>query len=159
MSKYKAKKVEIDGKRFDSAFEGSVYLLLKSIEGLKIHSRQDKVYLSKANILYKPDFTCQFNDTFFFVEAKGMVTPVWGIKKRLYKAYGYDPLVIITARKVEVIIPDNCACDESRLPTQLLHGRVSSKSSISKARGSKLGEARSRLRTSGRKPSLVRRRR
>lgn len=135
MSKYNAQKTEVDGIKFDSKFEASVYLKLKSIEGLEIKKKQDKIYLSKANILFKPDFLCRYSGVFFFVEAKGMPTPSFQIKKRLFKAYGYDPLLIITSKGIEVVVPDNCACDASSLPPQLTHAVLSKKHRVGKASG------------------------
>jgi hypothetical protein len=54
---------------------------------------QASVYLTKARILYKPDFRCVMADgSEIYVEAKGFETPVWRIKLKLYRHYGSAPL-------------------------------------------------------------------
>ena len=87
-SKYKNKKVEIDGITFDSKAEGRFYELKKQ----EILELQPKIYMTKARILYKPDF--KMNDG-TYVDVKGMQTPVFKIKKRLWKVYMNGDLHIV----------------------------------------------------------------
>lgn len=91
-NKLGAKKVTVDGHKFPSKLEAAVYVMLKRkfdsglLLGIEL---QDKVYLTDAKILFKPDFKVTALDgTFFWVEAKGMELPVYAIKKRLWKVYG-----------------------------------------------------------------------
>jgi hypothetical protein len=52
------------------------------------------VYLTKARILFKPDFYYEENGQPFYCEAKGHTTSVYLIKRRLYIHYGPAPLLI-----------------------------------------------------------------
>lgn len=98
-SKYNAKKVEIDGIKFDSKAEGEYYLHLKqqvterqilgferqkrmllqggfSVEGVKGKIRP---------IFYVVDFIITENDgTLTYVDVKGMETDVFKLKKKLF---------------------------------------------------------------------------
>lgn len=93
--KYGAKKTEIDGIKFDSKAEAEFYLYLKKSETIKIVEMQPKIYLTKARILYKPDFLVKDHEGDYYIDVKGMETPVFKIKKRLWKAYIDMPLHII----------------------------------------------------------------
>lgn len=99
-SKYGAKKVTVDGVKFDSIAESEYYLILKHQELLgvtKLIELQPKIYLSKANILYKPDFYVQNLETSecYYIDVKGFSTPVFNLKARLWKAYASLNLHII----------------------------------------------------------------
>lgn len=94
-NKFNAVKSSSDGYSFGSKLERAVYEILKLQQAageLKILKTQECIYLTDARILYKPDFTCEdsINGEVFWVEAKGLKTPVWAIKKRLWTA-GYGP--------------------------------------------------------------------
>lgn len=93
-----ATKVVVDGHKFPSKLEAAVYLMLKRKfdDGLLLAIElQDKVYLTDAKILFKPDFRVTALDgSHYWVEAKGKVLPVFGIKKRLWKCYGPGDLHI-----------------------------------------------------------------
>lgn len=114
-SKFSAIKVDLDGRRFDSKLEASVYALLKmreragEIADLKC---QVQVTLTKAAIILKPDFA--FTDVksgaAMYAEAKGFETPEWRLKLRLWRHYGPAPLEIwkgTAARPVldEIVTP------------------------------------------------------
>jgi hypothetical protein len=95
--KYSAKKVVIDGHKFDSKFEAWVYqnLVLKEVFG-KLVELQPKVYMTKAKILMKPDFLLL--DKYgkrVYLEAKGFKTPVFNLKARLWKHYGDGKLIVV----------------------------------------------------------------
>jgi len=93
--KYKAKKAIVDGINFDSKLESQVYLLLKADSNIKSIDLQSKVYLTEAKILAKIDFKIELQDgSVRYVEAKGMATPVWNLKKRLWRKYGPSTLEI-----------------------------------------------------------------
>lgn len=113
--KYGAKKVDLDGRRFDSKLEASVYQLLKlreragEITDLRC---QVQVLLTKASIILKPDFA--FTDVKtgapMYAEAKGFETAEWRLKLRLWRHYGPAPLEVWkgnAARPVldEIVIP------------------------------------------------------
>jgi len=101
-NKYSAKRTEIDGHVFASKAEGACYSMLKLqelAEEIKILSLQDKVYLTHAKILYKPDFKIMdlTLNKIVWIEFKGKETASWGIKRRLWKFYGPGPLRIFKA--------------------------------------------------------------
>jgi len=97
-NKLGAKKVTIDGHKFPSKLEAAVYVMLKRKfnDGLLLGIElQDKVYLTDAKILFKPDFKVTALDgSVHWVEAKGLEMPVYAIKKRLWKHYGPGDLHI-----------------------------------------------------------------
>lgn len=94
-NKYGARKVTIDGITFDSKLEAAYYVYLRDNETVSIIELQPKVYLTKARILYKPDFLVKDHEGFYYIDVKGMETAVFKIKKRLWRAYIDKPLHII----------------------------------------------------------------
>ena len=98
-SKYNAKKVEVDGIKFDSKAEGDYYLHLKQqvterqILGFE---RQKRMLLQEGfsvegvkgkirPIFYVVDFIITENDgTLTYVDVKGMETDVFKLKKKLF---------------------------------------------------------------------------
>lgn len=97
--KYGAKRVTNDGYSFSSKLESAVYTILKAREQageLKVLRTQAQYHLTKARILYKPDFECLDLKTneIFYVESKGFETPEWRIKLRLWKCYATHKLEI-----------------------------------------------------------------
>jgi len=116
--KYKATRVNFDGYSFASKGEAACYQLLKDKEKrgeLKLLRTQVQIYLTKAKILYKPDFECQDPDTneIFYVEYKGVETPTWRIKRKLWIHYGPGRLIIYKGSYkgridiFEELIPEN----------------------------------------------------
>jgi len=76
-----------------------VYDILKLREKakeIKIIGLQDKVYLTRAEILYKPDFKIQCTKThrFSWVEAKGPEIGRWNVIKKLWEVYGPGELEV-----------------------------------------------------------------
>lgn len=112
--KYGARKDHRAGHSFGSKLEASVFdvldLRMKAGEIISIQV-QDSVYLTDADILYKPDFKVTLSDgSYVWVEAKGFKTPVWAIKKRLWKVYGPGVLEVwegshLKPKLTEVIVP------------------------------------------------------
>jgi hypothetical protein len=95
--KYGAKKVTLDGYKFDSKFEAWVYqnLVLNEVFG-KLVELQPKVYMTKAKILMKPDFLLlDKQGKRVYLEAKGMKTPVFNLKARLWRHYGDGKLIVV----------------------------------------------------------------
>lgn len=94
--KYGNKKtISHDGYSFSSQLEAAVYHMLKdTFIGCEIKT-QDSVYLTKAKILYKPDFRVTVSeDSYEWYEAKGFETTDWRIKRRLWIHYGPGKLHI-----------------------------------------------------------------
>lgn len=98
MTKYNAKKVTIDGIQFDSKIESQYYLHLKQkMENKEIiaFGLQPEFILQDSfkkngktfrEIKYIADFNIVHNDgTIEIVDVKGMVTPVFLLKKKLYE--------------------------------------------------------------------------
>ncbi len=98
-SKYNAKKVEIDGIKFDSKAEGEYYLHLKqqvSERQILGFERQKRMLLQEGfsvegvkgkirPIFYVVDFIITENDgTLTYVDVKGMETDVFKLKKKLF---------------------------------------------------------------------------
>jgi len=82
-----------DGHHFSSKFECAVYQYLRFLEKadeIKILKFQDNILMTDADILYIPDFKIFDNhlNEEVWVEAKGFPTPVWQMKKRIWRWYG-----------------------------------------------------------------------
>ena len=106
--KYGNTKCLINGNKFDSKAEASYYLYLLDCEkknNLKIISLQPKVYLSKAKILYKPDFLIEQNGELIYIDVKGFSTAVFNLKKRLWEHYAEKDLHVVSSKSTEVIKP------------------------------------------------------
>lgn len=102
-SKYCAVKTTVDGIRFDSKAEANYYLHLKFLESkniIKIVEIQPKRYMTEAKILYKPDFLIIENGKLIYIDVKGMITPVFAIKARLWVHYGAGTLRLVKNGKI-----------------------------------------------------------
>ena len=99
--KYNAKKTYVGNIKFDSKAEAEYYLYLKSMTHIDILELQPKVYLTKSRILYKPDFKTFNKNTgeTIHVDVKGLETPVFKLKKRLWKHYGQGVLQIVKKQR------------------------------------------------------------
>src|SRR4051812_25234862 len=98
-SKFRAKKVEADGYKFASKAEYALYCELKLNTKVAVQY-QDKIYLTKARILYRPDFklTSKASGDVVWVEMKGAETSTWRIKRRLWEVYGPGRLLVYKMR-------------------------------------------------------------
>ena len=113
-NKYKNTRVIVDGIKFDSKAESEYYLHLCQMLKLGLiesFERQPKVYLSKAKILIKPDFVITENGKTHYVDVKGVLTPVFSLKARLWAAYMDKPLKLVKKyakgfREIKVINPE-----------------------------------------------------
>lgn len=97
-SKYRAVKTTVDGITFDSKGEAAYYQELRRQEDmgfLKIVELQPKIYLTEAKILYKPDFLIERKGELVYIDFKGMETPVFKLKARLWASYMDEPLEIV----------------------------------------------------------------
>lgn len=94
--KYGAKQVTQDGHKFSSKLERAVYNILKEMEKRLLISNiklQPSVYMTHARIRYVPDFSyVNLRGQTEYVEAKGVETAVWRIKRRLWVYYGAGSL-------------------------------------------------------------------
>lgn len=112
-SKYGAKPTKHAGYSFASKGEAGCFDMLSLLEKagkIRDIKTQVTVYLTRARIIYKPDF--QFEDLDLsetvYAEYKGFETPEWRIKRRLWMHYGPGRLRIYKGRMnlVEEIIPE-----------------------------------------------------
>lgn len=87
-SKYGAKRVEIDGIKFDSQKEANYYSELKirlAAKDIKGFCRQAEFILA-PNLRYKADFIIFNNDgTSEIIDVKGMQTQVYKDKKKVFE--------------------------------------------------------------------------
>lgn len=115
-SKYKARRTIVDGINFASKAEAEYYLELQTYvkDGeLKILELQPTVKMTTSMITYRPDFKVQdkFNRV-WYVDVKGVETPVFKLKKKLWKHYGDGELKIVkksgrSFKLVETILSTN----------------------------------------------------
>lgn len=108
-SKYGAKRTDLDGYSFASKLEASVYGLLKLRQKageLWEIQVQDHIYLSEARILYVADFRATVVKTgkAIWIEAKGIETPAYKIKLKLWRAYGPGDLEIFKGTHIRPIL-------------------------------------------------------
>lgn len=115
-----AVKTEVDGIVFASKAEAALYRHLKILFD-RIYC-QPKIYLTRAQILYKPDFYCEGSEEgSAYYEMKGRESVPWRLKRRLWKAYGPAPLHVYNMKNgrvvfFETIIPE--VVDESCMPSK-----------------------------------------
>jgi len=97
MSKYNAVKTVVDGIKFDSKKEARRYSQLKlmeksgAISDLSLQPRFDLIVSGKKCGFYKADFKYVENGKEVIEDVKGILTPVYRLKKKLVKAiYNID---------------------------------------------------------------------
>lgn len=108
-SKFNAKKVELDGYKFDSKSEAAYYEKLKAdseVEIIEIHPKHvlmraftdNKGYRHRA-IEYEADFAYRKAGVLYFVDIKGLLLPEFRIKWKLFTAYmnTVDPTIMCLA--------------------------------------------------------------
>lgn len=113
-SKYNAKKVEVDGIKFDSKVEAEYYLHLKEMaEGGEIQgferqvkmTLQDSFYLEGVKgkiraITYVVDFKITEKDgSITYIDVKGIETDVFKMKRKMFMNRYRTPLVTVKKRK------------------------------------------------------------
>jgi hypothetical protein len=116
-SKYQNQKItsQTTGRSFGSKLEANLFelLLLRERAGeIKELKQQVRVPLTKAEIVYIPDFSYILTATEIkeYAEAKGFETDAWRIKRRLWMHYGPGTLKVYKARGTtpflfETIVP------------------------------------------------------
>jgi len=108
-TKYNSKKISHAGYTFDSRGEGDLFDFLKYAEmggHITDITTQPNVHLTKARILYKPDFKVWNKDLQLheYYEFKGFETAVWRIKRRLWKYYGPSTLYVYKKNRKGVFL-------------------------------------------------------
>ena len=124
-NKYKAVATEVNGIKFPSKHEASVYQTLLDLEKegvVKDIRRQIPILLSAAKIKMVVDFQVYSvrDKDIIFIEAKGTETPVYRIKRRLWLAYGPGPLHVYGGsykrpKLKETLIPTSLIVEEEDL--------------------------------------------
>jgi hypothetical protein len=100
MSKYNARSVEIDGRRFDSAAEGRRYATLATheragkIAELELQPRFDCVVAGVKVCSYIADFRYLQDGLAVVEDVKGVRTALYRLKRKLAEAY--HPGLVIT---------------------------------------------------------------
>lgn len=97
--KYRNIKTSAGGFSFDSKAEASLYAILRLREAageISDIAVKPNVHLTDAKILCIPDFSYidATSGSTIYAEMKGFETPVWRIKRRLWKFYGPGPLEV-----------------------------------------------------------------
>jgi hypothetical protein len=113
-NKFNAKKVTVDGIKFDSKAESEYYLHLKELKErgqIKDFELQPPFVLQESfrlrgelvrQIKYVADFRVFENDgSTFIVDVKGMETADFKIKKKLYLKRFPEPLKLLTFSKID----------------------------------------------------------
>lgn len=113
-SKYNAKKVEVDGIKFDSKAEAEYYLHLKEkVDNGEIRSfeRQIRMTLQEGfylegikgkvrDITYVVDFVVTKSDgSITYIDVKGIETDVFKLKRKMFMHKYQTPLVTVKKRK------------------------------------------------------------
>jgi hypothetical protein len=105
-SKYKNKRVEVDGIAFSSILESNVYRKCKELKlDYTLQPRFTLIDKFKLNgkayraIDYVGDFAITLNNQTYIVDTKGMETDVFKIKKKLYAHRYQDEIVCIKSVK------------------------------------------------------------
>ena len=104
-SKYWAKKIIIDGIKFDSQIEWRFYNYFKNHPSIKIIELQPKFCLLDSfkydkriirGINYLADFKIDYNGDYFIIDVKWMETPAFKIKKKLFlKKHGGENVLLV----------------------------------------------------------------
>lgn len=95
--KYGNTPIRHSGRYFSSKGEAGLFDYLTALEQngeIREIECQVQVLLSRARIVYKPDFRAISTKTSspVYFEYKGFETPEWRLKRRLWIAYGPGPL-------------------------------------------------------------------
>jgi hypothetical protein len=111
-AKYNARKVTgPNGQVYDSKMELDYYkevlvpaLVTKKIHALHRQTVVDLVPTKGAKISMIPDYDYMEDGVRVYVDVKGMETPVFKLKAKLWKTFGPGPLMIIKKVKGEFVL-------------------------------------------------------
>lgn len=101
-SKYKSKRTEVDGIKFASQAEAEYYLELKFREKtgvIKLLELQPAVKMTYSNIKYVADFLIEEDGRQVFIDVKGVMTPVFKLKLKLWRYYGKGLLRLVQKKR------------------------------------------------------------
>lgn len=115
-SKYRNRKTRMGGHLFDSKLEAERWLVLKDkekrgkIASLVYHPSSYSLYAFEHNrngdeprkiCVYKPDFEYFSNDKLIVEDCKGVLTPLFSLKAKIFRAnYPHIELRIIKAKDI-----------------------------------------------------------
>ncbi len=104
-NKFGAIKVQYKGLNFDSKIERDYYILLEfrlkknKIKKIELHKRIDLMVNGQLICFIKPDFTIVNNDdSISYHDTKGVVTPLFKLKAKLFKSIIGKGIKIITRK-------------------------------------------------------------
>lgn len=114
MTKYNAKKVVIDGIKFDSKMEADYYIHLKRLKEqgeiadfelqpkFQLQPKFEKNGTKYQAIFYKADFKVFYPDGCIeIVDVKGMTTPLFNMKAKMYHYHHDFELKLITYSRID----------------------------------------------------------
>lgn len=109
-NKYKAKKSEIDGKKFPSILEGNCYKRLKMMQeqgSIKFFLRQIPFDLP-GNVTHRVDYMVFLKEDILFIEAKGRDLPIGKMKrKQVEELYNITINLVHAPYDIDKIIVEN----------------------------------------------------
>lgn len=112
--KYRNRKVEVKGIKFDSKLEGHVYLKILELAkehyfNFKLQPSYELVEKFKINgktvraITYRADFELKINNKVFTIDTKGFETDVFKLKKKLFAyRYGREVICIKSVKQFDI---------------------------------------------------------
>lgn len=122
-SKYWAKKIEFEGIMFDSQLELSFYKKLRD-QGITVIERQTKFVLQEAfriekelirEIAYKADFLIEWCWHKIYIDSKGMETPEFKIKHKMWlHKYRDTHKLIVTGSFTRLMLTLNAIKDSTQ---------------------------------------------
>ena len=107
--KYSAKKTEIDWIKFDSLLEARFYKYFKD-SNIKILELQPEYILQDKfkyewktirAIKYIADFKIEYDGDIYIVDAKGMTTPVFALKHKMWLKRYWSENILIIAKSIK----------------------------------------------------------
>lgn len=122
MTKYGAVRTNVDGFKFDSRLEANTYIELRRLHDkgtiLNLSLQQPfQLYSRSGQVVckYVADFVCELaSKEVVVVEAKGMPTPVWRLKKKMFLAdYPHLRLIEVNNTHQFPLKLDNSVCVSS----------------------------------------------
>ena len=122
-SKYWAKKIEFEGIMFDSKLELEFYQKLRN-QGITVIERQTKFILQESfhigkelirEIAYKADFLIEWCWHNIYIDSKGMETPEFKIKHKMWLAkFRHEHNLIVTWSFIRLMLTLNAIKDSAQ---------------------------------------------
>jgi hypothetical protein len=109
-AKYNNKKTVVKGITFDSKLESEIYLKILELEKtypFAYELQPEYILLDKFNVdgkpyqkvVYRGDFNIVIHGKFYTIDAKGVETPVFKLKKKLFVQKYRRPIICIKSVK------------------------------------------------------------